>query len=102
MRRKFNDRIDAVTPYKTISLEKFHLSFDRDKIKPRRIKDFPLNAIKSPEEYRRELEKVNRVINELLQPEIRRYEETQKQIRDGSFFKYQRSVSQDPICMIYA
>uniref|UniRef100_A0A1B0EXW2 AAA+ ATPase domain-containing protein n=1 Tax=Lutzomyia longipalpis TaxID=7200 RepID=A0A1B0EXW2_LUTLO len=93
LRRKFSYPVDAVTPYKTISLDKFHLSFDRDKIKPRRIKDFPRDAIKSPEEYRRELEKVNRVINELLQPEIRRYEETQRQIRDGSFFKYQRSAS---------
>ncbi|GAB0093009.1 Dynein heavy chain [Sergentomyia squamirostris] len=93
LRRKFFTPVDAVTPYKTISLEKFHLSFDRDKIKPRRIKDFPRNAIKSPEEYRRELEKVNKVINELLQPEIRRYEEIQQQIKDGSFFKYQRSAT---------
>lgn len=49
MRMKFLPKIEAMTPYETIGLDKFHMDFDSVKLKPRRRKKYEYKPLPSVE-----------------------------------------------------
>lgn len=47
MRMKFLPKIEAMTPYETIGLDKFHIDFDKAKLKPKRRKSYEFKPLPS-------------------------------------------------------
>lgn len=47
MRMKFLPKIEAMTPYETIGIHKFHVDFDSAKMKPRRRKKYEYQPLPS-------------------------------------------------------
>lgn len=68
MRMKFLPKIEAMTPYETIDLDKFHIDFDKAKLKPKRRKSYefkPLPSVAGETERKvngRGIHKLNRII----------------------------------------
>lgn len=49
MRMKFLPKIEAMTPYETVEIHKFHVDFDAIKVKARRRKKYEFKPLPSPE-----------------------------------------------------
>lgn len=81
MRMKFLPKIDAVTPYETIGLEKFHMDFERIKLGPRRRKKYEFKPLPSLAEIEAERIRTDKIIENMLRPHIEKYERQQEEMQ---------------------